>query len=158
MTFVNFLRGIHIDENVGEPAPTLDLPPALRDDSRPSTTTTYHVDADQSFRYAEASGDLGTYHIDDTVAREAGFPGVIVHGLCTMAFAARAVVDSGCDGDSRRLRRLGVRFTRPLLPGQAIRVRIDEAGELDGRSYYAFEVDDESGEGVIRRGIAEVSA
>ena len=92
------------------------------------------------------------------MAREAGFPGVIVHGLCTMAFTARAIVESACDGDSRRLRRLGVRFTRPLLPGQAIRIRVGAAGELDGRSFYTFEADDESGEGVIRRGIAEVSS
>lgn len=158
MTFVNFLRGIQIEEDVGEPAPSLDLPAPLRDDSRPSATMTYQIDADQSFRYADASGDMGTYHIDDTVAREAGFPGVIVHGLCTMAFAARAIVESSCDGDSRRLRRLGVRFTRPLLPGQAIRIRIGSAGDLDGRSFSTFEVDDEAGEGVIRRGIAEVSS
>jgi acyl dehydratase len=157
MTFVNFLRGIHIEESVGEPAPSLD-PPAAPDDSRPSAAITYRVDPDQTFRYAEASGDMGTYHIDDSVAREAGFPGVIVHGLCTMAFAARAIVESGCAGDSRRLRRLGVRFTRPLLPDQAITIRVAGAGERDGRSLYTFEVDDESGEGVIRRGIAEVSS
>lgn len=154
-TFVNFLRGIYIEESVGEPAPPLE-PPASLGDPRPLATITYRVDPDQSFRYAEASGDLGTYHLDDAVAREAGFPGVIVHGLCTMAFAARAIVETGCAGDSRRLRRLGVRFTRPLLPGQQITIRVGAVGGDEGRSLFTFEVDDESGEAIIRRGIAEV--
>lgn len=157
MTFVNFLRDIHVEESVGEPAPALALPPGVAEPET-SATIAYAVDPDQSFRYAKASGDDGTYHIDDAAAREAGFPGVIVHGLCTMALASRAIVETCCAGDSRRLRRLGVRFTRPLLPGQVISIRIAGAGEHDGRSFATFEVDDESGEGVIRRGIAEVSA
>jgi acyl dehydratase len=156
MTFVNFLRDIHVDEGVGEEAPSLDPPVAL-DDPQPTVAITYPVDPDQSRRYAVASGDFGTYHIDEAAACSAGFPGVIVHGLCTMAFAARAVVEVCCDSDSRRLRRLGVRFTRPLLPGQDITIRVRRAGEQNGRALYSVEVDDATGEGVIRRGIAEVS-
>jgi acyl dehydratase len=155
MTFVNFLRGIHIEEGVGDDAPNLE-PPSASNGSQSLTTLTYRVDPDQSFRYAAASGDLGTYHLDAATARSAGFPGVIVHGLCTMAFAARAVVETACALDSSRLKHLGVRFTRPLLPGQDLTIRVRSAGERDGRSLFVIEVDDETGEGVIRRGIAEV--
>ncbi len=157
MTFVNFLRGVYIEEGVGEEAPTLD-PPGGGRGSEPITTLTYRVDPDQSFRYAAASGDTGTYHIDEAAALAAGFPGVIVHGLCTMAFAARAVVEAYCAEDSTRLKHLGVRFTRPLLPGQDIVIMLCPAGQRDDRAIYTFEVDDHHGEGVIRRGIAEVSA
>ena len=70
-----------------------------------------------------------------------------------------ALIDAGPSKEVvPRLRRLGVRFTRPLLPGQSIEIRIGNAGELDGRSFSTFEVDDASGEGVIRRGIAGVSS
>ncbi len=152
MTFVNFLRDIQVEQGVGEKPP--ELGPAQVDGLQLLAAIAYQVDADQSFRYANASGDYGTYHVDADAARSSGLPGVIVHGLCTMAFAARAVVEACCEGDSRRLRRLGVRFTRPLLPGQEITTRIYR----DGGSAYAVEVDDASGEGVIRRGIAEVNA
>ena len=74
MTFVNFLRGIQIDEDVGEPAPTLDLPagPARRfapvhDDHLPRRCR-------PELPLRRGVRGLGTYHIDDTVAREAGFP------------------------------------------------------------------------------------
>jgi acyl dehydratase len=156
MTFVNVLRGIEAPEAIGEGAP--DLGPAQpADTAQPLATLTYRIEADQGLRYAEASGDYGDYHIDEAAARAAGFPGLIVHGLCTMAFAARAVIEACCDGDSRRLKRFGVRFTRPLTPNQEIATRIYRAGGTDGRQVYSVEVDDAAGDGVIRRGIAEVS-
>ena len=155
MVFVNFLREIQIDQAVGVEAPRL-APPQAVEGSDPFATIAYRVDADQSYRYAEASGDYGSYHIHDEAARGAGFPGVIVHGLCTMAFAARAVVEACCADDSRRLKRLGVRFTQPLLPNQQITTRIYRGGESEGRCVYSLEVDDAAGQGVIRRGIAEV--
>lgn len=151
MTFVNFLRGVHVGESAGEEAPALG--PEHDGRAEPLATLRYRVDPDQSYRYAEASGDDGTYHVDPEAARSSGLPGVIVHGLCTMAFAARAVVEACCGGDSRRLRRLGVRFTRPLLPDQEITTRIYPLGP----SAFGVEVDDEAGEAVVRRGIAEVS-
>lgn len=153
MTFVNFLRGLHAGDVSGAEPPVLGFQPA----AAALALVRYRVDADQSFRYAEASGDYGTYHVDETAAHDAGFPGVIVHGLCTMAFASRAVVDACCDGDSTRLRRLGVRFTAPLLPDQEIVIRVYDGGSHDGRSTYLLEVDDAAGEPIIRRGIAEVS-
>ena len=51
------------------------------------------VAEDQADRYAPASGDLNPIHIDADVARKAGLPGVILHGLCTMAFAQRDIID-----------------------------------------------------------------
>ena len=58
------------------------------------------------------------------VARKAGFPGIIGHGLCTMAFTSKAVIDSVCDSDPERLERLFVRFAKPVIPGQTIETRI----------------------------------
>jgi acyl dehydratase len=44
-------------------------------------------------RYAAASGDHNPIHQDDDVARSVGLPGVIAHGMYTMALAARAVTE-----------------------------------------------------------------
>ena len=67
-----------------------------------------------------ASGDDFAIHPDDDFARAVGLPGRIVHGLCTMAFAARAVSEAAAVDDRRRVdgrgALLGAAFSRrPLI-------------------------------------------
>ena len=64
-------------------------------------------------RYAGASGDLNPIHWSDRVADEVGLPGVIAHGMLTMALAGRYV--SAWAGGPAAVRGLGVRFTRPVV-------------------------------------------
>ena len=70
--------------------------------------------------YAAASGDFNPIHIDPKVGEAAGLGGVILQGLCTMAWAAEACVQHL--GDPTRLKRLKVRFSRPVRPGDTITV------------------------------------
>jgi acyl dehydratase len=44
-------------------------------------------------RYAGASGDFNPIHWSDRVATSVGLPGVIAHGMFTMALAGRAVTE-----------------------------------------------------------------
>jgi acyl dehydratase len=71
-------------------------------------------------RYAGASGDFNPIHWNDRTARAVGLPGVIAHGMLTMALAGRAV--SEWAGDPGRVQEYGVRFTKPVV------VPDDEAG------------------------------
>jgi acyl dehydratase len=91
-----------------------------------------------------------------------GLPGIIVHGLCTMAFAGRAVVEEACGGDPERLRRLAVRFSRPVLPGQEITTRLFAAiagdGDGDGVACFGFETVNAEGQAVVKDGWAEVAS
>ena len=64
-------------------------------------------------RYAGASGDFNPIHWNERVATEVGLPGVIAHGMLTMALAARAV--TGWTGDPAALVEYHVRFGRPVL-------------------------------------------
>jgi len=73
-------------------------------------------------RYAGASGDFNQIHWSDRVAGEVGLPGVIAHGMLTMALAGRFVSD--WVGDPSAVRGLSVRFTRPVV------VPDDEQGAL----------------------------
>ncbi len=114
------------------------------------------VAADQTYRYAEASGDRSPIHLDADFARTAGLPGIIVHGVCTMAMTGRAVIEQVCAGDAARLKRLAVRFSHPVLPGQEITTHIWAASRRDGRAVYAFETLNPAGKAVIRDGLAEV--
>ncbi|WP_018347746.1 MaoC/PaaZ C-terminal domain-containing protein [Longispora albida] len=63
-------------------------------------------------RYAGASGDFNPIHWSDRVAAEAGLPGVIGHGMLTMALAARAVTE--WTGDPGALVAYTVKFTKPV--------------------------------------------
>lgn len=64
-------------------------------------------------RYAGASGDFNPIHWSDRVATSVGLPGVIAHGMLTMALAGRLVTQWA--GDPAAVRGYGVRFTRPVV-------------------------------------------
>jgi len=64
-------------------------------------------------RYAGASLDFNPIHWSDRVATKVGLPGVIAHGMYTMALVGRALV--GWAGDPAAVRELSVRFTRPVV-------------------------------------------
>ena len=88
----------------------------------------------------------------------AGLPGIIVHGLCTMAFTSKVMIDKLCGGDPVKLKRLSVRFTRPVLPGQIITTKVWPDGERDRRKILAFETFNPDGRAVIQGGLAEVAS
>ena len=143
-----FFRGVETPESVGERAPEH----RLEANSEPDAEVTYQVAGDQTVRYADASGDHFAIHLDDEFARSVGLPGRIVHGLCTMAFTGRAVLESAGVDDPARFRRLAVRFSAPLFPGDTVKTRIWDLG--DG----AFGFDAVSGQGatVVKDGRAEL--
>lgn len=123
----------------------------------PLVTVAQQVDKDQTYRYKEASGDFNPIHVDENFAKMAGLPGIIVHGLCTMAFTSKVVIDKLCGGDPLKLKRLRVRFSRPVLPGQVITTKVWADGERDHRKIFAFETFNPEGRAVIRGGLAEIA-
>ncbi len=76
------------------------------------TPQTYQVTRADLVRYAGASGDFNPIHWSDRTATAAGLPGVIAHGMFTMALAGRAVTTWAGAG---ALVEYGVRFTRPVV-------------------------------------------
>jgi acyl dehydratase len=70
------------------------------------------------------SGDLNPIHADPGVAAEAGFERPILHGLCTYGIAGYVLTASLCDHRPERVRRLDVRFSAPVIPGDAITTSI----------------------------------
>jgi acyl dehydratase len=133
-----FFRGHNAGKRIGELSPGHKFDDALRQQA-PIGKVVQHVDTDQTFRYAPASGDPMPIHLDEEVAKSAGLPGIIAHGLCTMAFASWAVLTEAADSDVMRLRRLAVRFSKMVLPGDDLETRIWKADSQDGATTYAFE-------------------
>ena len=81
---------------------------------------TFRVRRADLVRYAGASGDFNPIHWSDRAATTVGLPGVIAHGMYTMALAGRAVTE--WVGDPTAVVEYGVRFANPVI------VPDDEAG------------------------------
>jgi acyl dehydratase len=73
---------------------------------------TYVVTRADLVRYAGASGDFNPIHWSDRVAASVGLPGVVAHGMLTLALAGRAL--TGWVGDADRVVSFGARFTHPV--------------------------------------------
>lgn len=74
------------------------------------------------------SGDVNPLHADPEVAAKAGFDRPILHGLCTYGMAARAAIEQVLGHDASRLKRLALRFTSPVWPGETVRYELWREG------------------------------
>ena len=86
-----------------------------------------------TYRYAGASGDFNPIHLDDEFAKSVGLPGVILHGLYSMAQVARAHTEAA-GGDPRALKRLSVQFRGMGFPEQEIVVTSNVKEASKGRA------------------------
>jgi acyl dehydratase len=150
-----FIRGMADGESGGPDKPDHDFPERAR--AAVVGTHSVHVDDDQTYRYRDASGDQMPIHVDEAAARSVGLPGIIAHGLCTMAMTSQALVGLVADGDPARLRRLAVRFSKNVLPGNDVLTTVYDAGIRDGRRVFAFEAYSD-GQLVIANGLGEIEA
>jgi acyl dehydratase len=91
---------------------TLDLP-----------ERTFRVTRLDLVKYAGASGDFNPIHWSDRFATSVGLPGVIAHGLLTMALVGRALTEWA--GNPAGIIDFNVRFTRPVVVPDT-----DEGAEL----------------------------
>ena len=70
------------------------------------------------------TGDRNPIHADPALARAAGFPRPILHGLCTFGIAGRALLKSYCDYETALFHRMAARFSAPVYPGETIRTEM----------------------------------
>lgn len=132
-----FVRGLTDGQDKGPAKPVHAFPEPAR--SAPCGCLAARINHDQTFRYRDASGDDSPIHVDEAFARSVRLPGIIVHGLCTMAMASQAVVRLAAGGDPGRLRRMAARFAKMVLPGACLSTTLYDAGERDGCRAIAFE-------------------
>ncbi|GLH97865.1 MaoC family dehydratase [Phytohabitans aurantiacus] len=87
---------------------------------------TFRVTRADLVRYAGASGDFNPIHWSERFATKVGLPGVIAHGMYTMALVGRAV--TAWAGSADAVVDFSVRFSRPVpVPDD------DEGTELEVR-------------------------
>ena len=112
------------------------------------------VDRMRLIKYAGASGDYNPIHLIDSDAAEAGLPGVIAHGMLTVATMGLLFSPYLEHGYVKGFRS---RFSGMVFLGDVLRVGgrasgVEEAGQ--GR-LYAFEVYARRGDDMVASGAAE---
>lgn len=117
-----FLRGAggFAKSQPSAPAPYKGVPvPACPTDRGPDFTFEDRTQPSQALLY-RLSGDYNPLHADPEFAAAAGFERPILHGLCTLGFATRAIVRCCCGGEPARVRALQARFLLHVFPGETI--------------------------------------
>ncbi|WP_280155415.1 MaoC/PaaZ C-terminal domain-containing protein [Piscinibacter sp. XHJ-5] len=125
---VTFLRGdggFSAGSGVSDPGPD-PLPPVPE---RPADVDVAYTTLPQAALLYRLSGDYNPLHADPEFASRAGFDRPILHGLCTYGMGARAVIEKVLGFDAARLRRIAVRFTSPVWPGDTVRYELWREGE-----------------------------
>ena len=146
----SFLRG---DGGCGGPSSNSARPHVPPDNRAPTHAIETRTASNQALLY-RLSGDLNPVHIDPECARQSGFPGPILHGLCTYGIVGRALLETVGREGATSLTRLDARFSSPVFPGETLTTLVWDEG--NGRfGFNCFVVD--RGVQVLSNGYAEVS-
>ena len=105
-----------------------DEPPWQRPEREPDHQVVLPTRPEQALLY-RLSGDRNPLHVDPKFAARGGFSQPILHGLCTYGVTGRALLHALCDSDPARFSFMYGRFSRPVLPGEALTVSIWLTGD-----------------------------
>eukprot|EP00117_Sycon_ciliatum_P009903 scpid46323/ scgid4896/ Peroxisomal multifunctional enzyme type 2; 17-beta-hydroxysteroid dehydrogenase 4; D-bifunctional protein; Multifunctional protein 2; (3R)-hydroxyacyl-CoA dehydrogenase; Enoyl-CoA hydratase 2; 3-alpha,7-alpha,12-alpha-trihydroxy-5-beta-cholest-24-enoyl-CoA hydratase len=148
VTFIVGAGGFGGPRSSAHQKPTADPPKRS-----PDAVVTEKTSESQAALY-RLSGDLNPLHIDPDFAAMGGFSTPILHGLCSMGYAARHVLRQYCDDDVTKFKALKVRFVKPVLPGQTLKTEMWKDGS---RVYFRCSVV-ESGSVVLSGAYVDLAA
>ncbi|WP_199087326.1 MaoC/PaaZ C-terminal domain-containing protein [Bosea sp. ASV33] len=124
----HFLRGCGGFGGPDGPVPPVHAVPTAAPDLTIELTTR----PEQALLY-RLNGDDNPLHADPKRAAEAGFSRPILHGLCTFGVICHAVLRGLLDYDAARLKRMKLRFSAPVYPGETIAVDLWRDGSFQAR-------------------------
>jgi acyl dehydratase len=122
-------------------------PKNVAPDRAPDHQVTYQTRSDQALLY-RLSGDRNPLHSDPAFAAFGGFDRPILHGLCSYGFTGRALLHTLCGSDPARFTGMEARFSSPVLPGEALTVKM----WVDGDGAAIFQTAGDDGRTVIDAG------
>lgn len=105
------------------------LSPLAQPGGAPDAVVDLPTGADQAMLY-RLNGDFNPLHIDPEVARAAGFPAPILHGLCTAGIVTHALLRTLAGWRAEAVRGLALRFSSVVYPGETIRTEVWRDGRF----------------------------
>lgn len=106
----------------GKKDPSSDVIPCVpTPKAKPDASLRLKTEENQAAVY-RLSGDLNPLHIDPSFSAIAGYKIPILHGLCGLGMALRAVLKTYANNDPSQFKAIKVRFTKPVIPGQTLQV------------------------------------
>lgn len=87
------------------------------------------ISAEAAHVYSECARIWSPIHSDRKIALSVNLPDIVLHGTATLAYAVTALVDRCLDGDPRRIRRVGCRFSAMVLMPSIIKLEVLALGE-----------------------------
>ncbi|HVE83241.1 MAG TPA: MaoC family dehydratase [Myxococcales bacterium] len=104
--------------------------------------------------YAGASGDYNPIHIDHEVGKLVGLGGAILQGLCTLGWAVEAAARYA--GDPGRVKKVRVRFSRPVRVEDTVKFEGRVARVEGGRAVAELTAKNQDGEDVLKGAVVEL--
>ncbi|CAI5947642.1 unnamed protein product [Closterium sp. NIES-64] len=144
--------------NPSQPQQQPQQPPPARGSAsvarQPSVRPAPHASAEERIPPNQAllyrlCGDLNPLHSDPEFAATAGYPRPILHGLCTLGFATRAILRTCCRGDPSLFHSVQVRFTGHVFPGETLITRTWQPVSIPASSAAGEDEPAGSGEGGV---------
>ena len=133
----------------------LDLPEDPQGDwcTGPVWSREIKIDPMLPYVYDGCTDIVFAIHTSPAFAAGVGLPGVILQGTCTLALAARELVNREAGGEPARLKILGCRFTGMVHPGTRISLVLKSRRQED----LFFEVINQEGEKAVGKGYARIN-
>lgn len=98
--------------------------PSIPTPNRPADAEVkYATSVDQAALF-RLSGDMNPLHIDPDFAKMSGQKQPIMHGLCTLGFSVRAILQTFANNDPSLFKAVKARFTKPSIPGQTLKIEM----------------------------------
>jgi acyl dehydratase len=76
------------------------------------------------------NADMNPLHADPAIAKAAGYPQPILHGLATFGVAGHAILKTMCGYEPARFKSIAGRFSSPVYPGETIRTEMWRDGSI----------------------------
>lgn len=112
------------------------------------------IDPMLPYIYDGCSDIVFAIHTSPAFAERLGLPGIILQGTCTLALAARELINREAGGVPQRLKTLSCRFSGMVRPGSTISVDLKSREKEN----LFFEVTNEDNKKAISRGCASFVA
>jgi acyl dehydratase len=125
ITQTSFCRG---DGGFGGPQRPTPAPHALPDRA-PDMTCDLPTRPEMALLY-RWNADMNPLHADPAIAKAAGYPRPILHGLATFGVAGHAILKTMCGYDPSRFKSIAGRFSSPVFPGETIRTEMWRDGPI----------------------------